>query len=399
MRAMDTPIDLSAVRARFPALGHQGPDGRPIIHADAPGGTQVPEQVIDAMGAYLRGSNANAHGGFPTSTATDELCARVRDHAAAFVGGHANGVVFGANMTTLTWHLARAVGRLLAPGDEIVCTRLDHDANVTPWVTVAERAGADVRWVGMDTETGTLRPADLADAVSERTRWVTFPAASNALGTVVPPRPFVEAARSVGARTFMDAVHAAPHVALDQAADGVDVLACSPYKFFGPHAGLVSASPDLLAAMVPDRLAAAPDHGPERWQTGTPNFEALAGVGAALDYLDEIGLDAIRAHELALSQRFLDGLDGLGHVTLHGTTDATQRTPTFAVTLADRGPAEASAHLAGRGIYTWAGHYYALEPMRALGLLERGGALRIGFVHYHGPDDVDRVLAALDELA
>ncbi len=389
-------LDLERVRARFPALAPTR-DGRRIVHADAPGGTQVTSGVIKAMSAYLRDYNANSHGGFPTSAATDALVADVRTAAAVFLGSQPEGIVFGQNMTTLTWHFSHALNARVSSGDELVVTRLDHDANISPWVSLAARTGATLRWVELDPATGRLNLDTLA--VSTRTRLVAFPGASNALGTVVDPAPFVAAARSVGALTFCDAVHAAPHVPLSQRDDGIDVLVCSPYKFFGPHAGLLSADPALLAELQPDKVRPAPDEGPDRWQTGTATFEAIAGIGAALDHLADVGMDAIGDHERALSQRFLDGLAGLDTVTLHGPPEAVGRTPTFAVTVRGNTPAQVAAHLADRDIYTWAGHYYALEPMRALGLLDRGGAVRIGFVHYHGAEDVDRVLQALADLS
>ncbi len=393
-------LDLDAVRARFPALAQtvvDGADGEvPVVHADAPGGTQVTAGVIAAMTAYLQTMNANSHGCFPASTATDALVEAVRRKVAAFVGGQPEGVVFGANMTTLTWHLSHALDTRVGPGDELLCTRLDHDANVSPWLALAERTGATVRWVALDPVTGRL-DLDTID-VSDRTRLVAFPAASNALGTVVDPAPFVAAARSVGALTFCDAVHAAPHVPLDRAAADVDLLACSPYKFFGPHAGVLSADPDLLAELRPDKVRPAPDIGPDRWQTGTAAFEAIAGVGAALDHLAEFGMEAVVAHERTLTRRFLAGVAQLDHVTLHGPAEEHGRTPTFAVTVRGHAPDEVARALAARGVWVWSGDYYAVEPMRALGLADGGGAVRIGFVHYHRLEDVDRVLALLADL-
>ncbi|HEX6254222.1 MAG TPA: cysteine desulfurase-like protein [Euzebyales bacterium] len=388
---------LDAVRARFPALRATAPDGRPVVHADAPGGTQVPQQVIDAIAAYLRAGNANAHGVFARSRATDALCADVRASASAVVGGWSDGIVFGPSMTALTMHLADALADEITIDDRIVCTRLDHDANVSPWLHLARRTGAEIDWVDLDPGTGTLDLATLR--VGDRTRLVAFPLASNALGTVVDPAPFVSAARSVGAVTFADAVHAAPHVAIDQRAAGIDVVVSSPYKYFGPHAGVLSADPELLARWTPRKVRPAPDSGPERWQQGTAAFEAIAGVGAALAYIEEIGMDAIAAHERVLTDRFLAGLADLPHVTLHGPATVDGRTPTFAVTVEDRTPDDVARRLAADGIATYAGHYYAVEPMRRLDLLDSGGAVRIGFVHYHGTDDVDRVLAALEALA
>jgi selenocysteine lyase/cysteine desulfurase len=273
---------------------------------------------------------------------------------------------------------------------------LDHDANVSPWLHLAARTGAVVDWVDLDPATGTLDLDTLH--VDGRTRLVAFPGASNALGTLVDPAPFVDAAAAVGAVTFMDAVHAVPHVAIDQRGAGVDVVVCSPYKFFGPHAGVLSADPVLLARWTPRKVRPSPDTGPERWQNGTAAFEAIAGTGAALSYLDDIGMDAVGVHERDLSRRFLAGLERLPHTRLHGVAGVDGRTPTFAVTVAGHAPEAVAERLAAEGIYVWAGHYYAIEPMRRLGLLHGGGAVRIGFVHYHGADDVERVLDALDRL-
>ena len=390
------PLDLPAVRAGFPALERRGPDGRPVVHVDAPGGTQIHQSALDAMVAYLRTSNTNSHGVFATSQETDAIVDSARESVGRLLGTEADGIVIGPNMTTLTWHFSRTLDERVGAGDEIVCTQLDHDANVSPWLALAERTGATIRWVALDPKTGQL-DLDTLD-VGPQTRLVAFPAASNALGTVVDPAPFVSAARSVGALTFCDAVHAAPHVALDRRGAGIDVLACSPYKFFGPHSGLLCADPDLLAELTPDKVRPAPDTGPDRWQTGTSSFEAIAGLGAAARYLLDVGMDRIVAHETALTSAFLEGLEGLDHVALHGPPAAAGRTPTFSVTVRDVAPLQVAAHLAERGIFAWAGHYYAIEPMRVLGLLDWGGAVRIGFVHYHGEDDVARVLAALAEL-
>lgn len=318
----------------------------------------------------------------------------VRARMAAFLRAWPEGIVFGPNMTTLTLHVADALATEIGRDDRIVCTRLDHDANVAPWLQLAERTGAAVDWVDLDPTDGTLDIDTLR--VDATTRLIAFPAASNALGTVVDPSPFVAAASAVGAVTYMDAVHAAPHLPLDQRSTGVDVVVCSPYKFFGPHAGVLSADPALLERWTPRRVRPAPDTGPERWQTGTAAFESIAGIGAALDHIADVGMDAITAHERDLAARFLDGLRTLDHVRLHGPSDVEGRTPTFAVTIEGHTPDAVARSLAADGIYAWAGHYYAVEPMRRLDLLHRGGALRLGFVHYHRHDDVDRVLAALE---
>lgn len=391
-------LDLTEIRARFPALTGTV-DGVPILHADAPGGTQVVDAAIEAMAGHLRAGTANQHGPFELSRRTDEVVDRVRRQAGRFLGTPSDGIVFGPNMTTLAFHVAHALEPVVGPGDRIVTTQLDHDANVSPWLQLAARTGAEVAMVRLDPTSGRLDLDDLDRLVTANTRLVAFPAASNALGTVVDPAPLVAAANDVGALTFVDAVHAAPHLPLDRAAMGADLLACSPYKFFGPHAGVLAADPELLADLAPAKVRPAPDKGPERWQTGTASFEAIAGTGGAIAYLDEVGMDAIGAHEAELTRRFLGGLAAQGHVRLHGPVSVDGRSPTFAVTVDGLSPDAAAAALAARGINVWAGHYYAIEPMQALGLLDRGGAVRIGFVHYHGPDDVDRVLEALADLA
>ncbi len=392
-------IDLARTRARFPALAEPGPNGQPLVHADAPGGTQAVDAAIDAMAEHLRSGTSNTHGPFAVSQRVDRLVERVRDQVGGFFGSEPESVVFGPNMTTLTMHLARALTPRFGPHDAIACTRLDHDANVTPWLSLAERTGATVRMVEFDPATGRLDPDSLDRAVRDDTRLVTFPGASNALGTVVDPDPLVSAARAVGAWTFMDAVHLAPHAGIDRRALGVDVVACSAYKFFGPHAGILLADPALLAELTPEQLRPAPQQGPDRWQTGTASFEAIAGIGGAVGYLDTVGIDRIAAHEATLTERFLAGVERLPHVRLYGPPQAEQRTPTFAVTVERIEPAVAAEAFAAAGINVWHGHYYAIEPMRALGLLDAGGAVRIGFVHYHGADDVDRVLEVLADFA
>lgn len=392
-------LDPERIRSRFPALRETGPTGLPVIHADAPGGTQAVDTAIERIAGHLREGTANQHGAFAVSQRVDRLVERVREQAGAFLGTEPGSVVFGPNMTTLTIHLARALEARIAPGDAIACTRLDHDANVSPWLMLAARTGATVRFIDLDPATGRLDLDTLDAAVGPDTRLVTFPGASNSLGTVVDPAPLVAAARAVGAWTFLDAVHLAPHASIDRRALGVDVLACSAYKFFGPHAGLLAADPALLADLSPDKLRPAPDTGPDRWQTGTASFEAIAGIGGALEYLDEVGMASITAHESDLTERFLAGIAPLRHVRLHGPGEATDRTPTFAVTLDGLTPAAVAEAFAAHGINVWAGHYYALEPMRTLGLLDHGGAVRIGFAHYHRTEDVDRVLEVLADLA
>jgi cysteine desulfurase family protein (TIGR01976 family) len=371
--------------------------------------------VIEAMAGHLRRGVSNTHGAFPASQETDELIASARSAAADLTGAADDAIVFGPNATTLLLHLSRSFGRTLRPGDEVVVTRLDHDANVRPWVLAAEDAGATVRWVDVDREHVTLDEASLDGALTDRTRLVAFTLASNAVGTIPPAQGLVARAKEAGALVAVDAVHAAQHRALDLAALGADVLACSPYKFFGPHLGILAVRRELLNTWTPYKLRPAPDEVPERWETGTQNHEGLAGLVAAVDYLAGLGtaygtptagsrraailaaFDAIGAHERMLAARFLAGLDGMPAVRLWGIGPdrPDERTPTFAVRVGDQHPAETARRLGERGIYVWDGHYYAITLMERLGLLDTGGAVRVGFCHYHTPEEVDRVLGAL----
>lgn len=391
-------FDVDAIRARFPALAATAPDGHPIVHADAPGGTQAVDRAIQAIAGHLTEGTTNTHAPFPASHRLDEMVDRVRAQAGAFLDSEPESIVFGPNMTSLTFHLAHALVGRVGSASNIVCTRLDHDANVAPWKALAERSGAEVRFVGISGD-AQVEVEQLEQVVDDRTALITFPGASNAFGTVVDPAPFVRAARDVGALTFMDAVHLAPHHPVRRRTWGIDVVACSPYKFFGPHTGMLAMDPALMAELTPHNVRPAPDEGPDRWQTGTGQFELIAGIGGALAYLDELGWDAIEAHERALSERFLAGLAERDHLTLHGLDTPDGRTPTFALTVAGHEVPDVARHLGERGVQVFAGHYYAIEPMTSLGLLNRGGAVRVGFVHYHRGADVDRVLALLDELA
>lgn len=389
-----SPLDPAAIRTRFPALvAHPK-----ILHTCAPGGTQILDTALDAMRDAAVHAAANQHAGFPASVRVDELMHEARERHGQLLGTEPEGIVFGANMTTLAFHLSHALDEVLATGGQITCTRLDHDANVAPWLALAERTGADVRWIDI-TAQGRLDPDTLADAITPRTRLVTFPLASNAFGSLVDPAPIAAAARAVGALTVMDAVHGAPHVPVDRRAMGVDVLLCSPYKFFGPHAGVMAASPELLARLGPDKVRPSPDQGPERWQTGTASFEAIAGASAAAAYLlDEVTLPKIVEHERELSQAVLEGLAARPAWTLRGPASADLRTPTFAITHAELTPQAVADGLAQHHVNVYAGHYYAVEPMRRLRLFDAGGAVRLGFVHYHGLDDVARLFDALDAV-
>ena len=379
---------MAAVRARFSALA------RGTAFFDGPGGTQVPDEVIDAIAGYLREANANAGGYFETSRRTDALLEEARGAAARFVGGAPEEVLFGPNMTTLNFALSRTVGRELGPGDEILVTRLDHDANVAPWLELAHDRGLEIGVVGIDDE-GRLDLPDLEAKLSERTRVVAFPWASNALGTLVEVERIAALVHEVGALAWVDAVHYAPHGPIDVRAAGADVLICSPYKFSGPHLGLAWARADLLERWRPYKVRPAPGvplgH---RFETGTQAHELLAGFVAAVRYLDSLGWDAVVAHEHALGQRVLDGLPD--SCTLYGPPTMEGRVPTFALNVKGRPPAEVAERLAERGIAVWHGNYYALEVMRALGLED--GAVRAGIVHYNTAAEVDRLLGELAAL-
>ena len=376
-------------RDRFPGLG----DG--WARLDGPAGTQLVDVAIQAMGEFMAsGRNANHGGVFAAAQATDLVVADARTEVAAMLGADPRGVVFGPSMTALTMRFSAAVGRTLRPGDEIVCTRLDHDANVRPWVIAAGRAGAEVRFAEPEPERLELPVSRIEPVLSERVRWVAVTAASNALGTVPELRGIIDAAHAVGARVYVDAVHAAPHRPLDLRALGADALVCSAYKWFGPHVGILCAAPELLEELAPDKLIPSPDEAPDRWELGTLPFESLAGVTAAAAYVRELGFDAVRAHEDALLSRALDGLRSLEGVTLYG--DARDRTPTLMFNVDGVPAVQTATWLAEHEVAVWHGNYYAWELEQHLGLAP-GGAVRAGFVHYNDESDADRLVSAVAE--
>jgi cysteine desulfurase family protein (TIGR01976 family) len=390
VRAVSTvALDVDAVRARFSALR------APTAFFDGPGGTQVPDSVIDAIAGYLRDSNANLGGAFGSSRRSDALLTQSRLAAAAFLRCEPEEAIFGANMTTLNFMLTRTVARTLRSGDEILVTKLDHDGNVSPWLELAHDLGVKVGFVEILDDT-TLDYDDLERKLTDRTRVVAFPLASNAVGTLTDARRIVELAHDAGALAWADAVHYAPHGPIDVADLGADVLICSPYKFFGPHLGVAYGRAELLESWRPYKVRPA---GLEplghRFETGTLAHELLAGFVAAVEYVESIGWAGIRTHERALGRQFLDGLpDGC---TLHGLPSMDGRVPTFAFTVEGRSPRAVSEQLGEREIATWDGDYYAVEVMKRLGLGAEG-AVRVGFVHYNTPAEVDRLLAALEEL-
>jgi cysteine desulfurase family protein (TIGR01976 family) len=376
---------VDAVRARFTALQ------QPLAFFDGPGGTQVPDSVIDAIAAYLREANANLGGPFSTSRASGELLDHAHETAARFLNATADEVVFGANMTTLNFALSRTVSRDWNAGDEIVCTRLDHDGNIAPWLEVAHDRDLTVRFAEVDDECR-LDLEQLASLLTERTRVVAFPWASNAVGTRTPVAEIVALAHDAGALAWVDAVHYGPHGPIDVRAAGADVVLCSPYKFYGPHLGLAFGRRELLESWRPYKVRPAADHPiGNRYETGTLAHELLSGFVAAVDYLDEIGWEFVLEHECALGEQFLSGLPASW--TLHGIPTMEGRVPTFAITHESASPQQAAERLGDRGFAVWHGDYYAVEIMERLGLAN--GAVRVGIVHYNTEDEVHRLLAEL----
>ena len=381
-------LDVDAVRARYSALQ------RPLAFFDGPGGTQVPDEVIEAIARYYRESNANVSGPYETSRRTEALVAQARLAAADFLGCAPEEAIFGANMTTLNFVLTRTAAREFRSGDEILVTRLDHDGNVSPWLELAHDRDLRVVFAEIRDDT-TLDLEDLERKLSDRTRVVAFPVASNAVGTLTDVRRIVGLAHDAGALAWADAVHYAPHGPIDASGWGVDVLICSPYKFFGPHLGLAFGRAELLESWRPYKVRPADDvplgH---RFETGTLAHELLAGFIAAVEYLESIGWDAIRAHERELGEHFLAGLPEA--VTLYGLPTMDGRVATFAFKVADRSPRDAATRLGDAGYAVWHGNYYAVEVMRRLGLEE--GAVRAGIVHYNTAAEVDGLLEAIAGL-
>ncbi|OYY89522.1 MAG: cysteine desulfurase-like protein [Sphingomonas sp. 28-66-16] len=412
---MRFPID--AVRAQFPALAVCD-DGRPRVYFDAPGGTQICAPAIARMVAHLQGGTANSGGAFITSVETDALSHAAHVAMADLLGGTADEIAFGPNMTSLTLAVSRALARTWAAGDEIILSRLDHDANVAPWLLAARDAGVTVRWIDLDPDRGVLRIEMLPDLLSPRTRLVAVGGASNALGTLTDIAAVVRMVRAGSAAlVFVDGVQSVPHVPVDVGALGCDMLACSPYKFFGPHQGVLWARAELIGNLdvykVRPASAMPPAH---RLETGTPSFEAQGAVLGTIEYLASLGglvepgagdrrarllaaLAACVEYERDLGDRLLAGLARLNGVRLYGPPTMTGRVPTFAFTVEGHHPDAVAAHLAAQGIFAWSGHFYAVEPLARLGLADRGGLVRVGLCHYNTAGEVDRLLAALGALA
>jgi cysteine desulfurase family protein (TIGR01976 family) len=414
--AESKPLDVAWVREQFPSLQLRV-NGQAAAFLDGPAGTQVPKQVMDAVQNYFLKSNANTCGAFATSRSNDAMIASARAAMADFLHCDKDEVVFGQNMTTITFALARAVGRVLEPGDEIVVTTLDHDANVAPWRAL-EEMGMVIRQVDIRESDCTLDLEDLKRKLNANTRLVAVGYASNAVGTINPVAEITRLAHDAGALMFIDAVHYAPHGPLDVRALDCDFLVCSPYKFFGPHMGTLYGKREHLLRFRPYKVRPAPDSLPDRWETGTQVQELIAGIGAAVDYLAELGARsdasakdrrsallaayrATRRHEMALLSRLVEGLLAIPGLRFFGISDPKrfdERCSTVSVRLANHTPAEAAALLGQRGIFTWDGNYYALNLTERLGVEASGGLLRIGLVHYNTAEEVDRLLAALQEI-
>ncbi len=380
------------MRERFPGIH------RDWARFDGPAGTQMVDTAIDAMAEFLRsGENANGHGVFAASTASTDLVARARARVGRLLGADPEGIGFGANMTTLTFAFTRALARTLGPGDEVIGTRLDHDANVTPWALACRDAGADHHLVSFDPITGRLDPDAVIDRIGSRTRWIAITAASNALGTMPDVAAVVAGAHARGVRVFVDGVHLVPHVAVDLATMGADVFVTSPYKWYGPHSGVMWIAPDLRDAIEPYKVRPASDQAPERWETGTLSFENIAAIDAAAGFLLDTGLERVAAIESEHFAVLLDGLLADPAVTVLGPHDQLDRTPTVSFTVAGHHPDAVAAHLAAHRIAVWSGNYYAVETMAALGLTDTG-AIRAGLSVYTDADDIARLLEALSVL-
>jgi cysteine desulfurase family protein (TIGR01976 family) len=382
-------LDVEAVRARFSALR------RPLAFFDGPGGTQVPDEVIDAVSRYYRESNANVSGPYETSRRTEALVTQARLTASDFLRCTPDETIFGANMTTLAFALTRTAGRTWSEGDQIVVTKLDHDANVSPWLELAHDKGLEVRFAEINEDT-TLDLGDLERLLTERTRVVAFPVASNAVGTRTDVRRIVELAHDAGALAWADAVHYGPHGPIDVADWGVDVLICSPYKFFGPHLGIAFGRAELLGSWRPYKVRPAADQPlGARFETGTLPHELLAGFVTAVEYIESLGWEAIQAHERTLGERLLAGLPD--NVSLYGLPTMDGRVTTFAFNVTGVSARDAAARLGDAGYAVWHGDYYAVEVMKGLGL-EETGAVRAGIVHYNTAEEVDGLLDAITEL-
>ena len=415
--AVAAALDLAWARSQFPALA-ETVNGHRAAFLDGPGGTQVPQRVVDAIANYLCRDNANTGGAYATSRRTDAMIAKARSAMADFLHCGADEVAFGPNMTTLTYAMSRAIGRDLKPGDEIIVTRLDHDANVSPWLAMAEERGVTVRWAEIHDEDCTLDMGDLASKINAKTKLVAAGYASNAVGTINPVKEIVRLAHAAGALAYIDAVHYSPHGLIDVAALDCDFLVCSTYKFFGPHMGVLFGKREHLQRLRPYKVRPNTNAIPNCWEWGTLNHEGIAGIAACVEYLADVGrrarpevgtrraaieaaYEAIHRHERALLERMMAGLRKISGLKVYGITDPArfhERCATLAVRIENCTPLELATKLGERGFFTWEGNYYALNLTEHLDVERSGGFLRIGLVHYNTVEEVDRLLAALREI-
>jgi len=423
---MNEPLDLSPLRANFPALQEKDEQGQPYVFFDGPGGTQVPQQVITAMANYFIQANANRGGHYITSRRTDEMMSQARLAMADFLNApDPQEIVFGGNMTSLTYNLSRAIARTwLQPGDEIVVTRLDHDANISPWLALEEQ-GVNIQWADFDVEDCRLDMEHLASLVTDQTKLIAVGYASNAVGTINPIGRIAALARNVGAKLWVDAVHYAPHGPIDVQSLGCDFLVCSAYKFFGPHVGVLWGKYELLEELQAYQVRPASPKTPGKYETGTPNLEGIAGTLAAVEYLAEVGetyghqfaaeldryegrrrvlkqaMKAIASYERTLFGNMLAQLETVPGLTIYGITNPdefSERCPTVTFTREGFTPSQIAQHLGRRGIFVWDGNYYALSVTQRLGLEDQGGMVRVGLAHYNTQAEVDRLISALREM-
>jgi cysteine desulfurase family protein (TIGR01976 family) len=412
-----TALDLDSVRSQFPSLA-QTVNGHPAVFLDGPGGTQVPQRVIDAISEYLRHSNSNTNGAYATSQRTNAVIDGARSAMADFLNCDPEEVVFGANMTSLTFAISRSIGRELGPGDEIVLTLLDHDANFAPWKALEERS-VTIRIADIHEEDCTLDMEDLARKINSKTKLVAVGYASNAVGTINDVKEVIRLAHAVGAMAFIDAVHYAPHGLIDVRALDCDFLACSTYKFFGPHMGVLYGKREHMKRLKPYKVRACTDEIPSRWESGTNNHECIAGITACVDYLADLGRRAdssaksrraaieaafvtIHDHERALMETLIAGVLAIPGVRLYGISDPKRfdrRCPTIVLRIKGRTPLELATKLGERGFFIWDGNYYAINLTDRLNVEKDGGFLRIGLAHYNTREEVERLLTALREIA
>jgi cysteine desulfurase family protein (TIGR01976 family) len=407
--AMQRTFDVWAVREQFPALGRTH-NGRKVVYFDGPGGSQVTKPAIDAVSHYMNRGGANLHGAFPTSVETEEILQDARRAVADFLGAEPDEVVFGANMTTLTFAVSRALACTWDADSEIVVTELDHRANVDPWLLAAAESGVDVRWIGVNPETLTLDPDDLEEKITQKTKLVAVGLASNAVGTINEVSAITRRAHEAGAFVAVDAVHAAPHIPIDRDAIGADVLMCSAYKFFGPHVGVTVVKRDLLEVMNVYKVEPAPDYIPDRLETGTQNHEGIAGVKGAIDFISALGdgsstreklvagMRAIEEHEAVLAESVRAALRLIPSVKLYAAPDGVRKTPTIAFRVEGHTPREVCEHMAKEGYFIADGHFYASTLARKIEIDNSGGWVRAGLAPYNTEDEIEGFIQSLERF-